>query len=134
MCNRNYLNHEFEAKYSITLFGYSLINISSFQWLPIYKIRILNEESISLVKLVVFTVKLKWHMIAFWKISQKIVKFTAIVSMKFVHFNVSNAMRLLFRKYMNPSQNNDTGLRCNCEHVIYTCSSFKCYTYDCYFV
>jgi len=56
-------------------------------------------------------------MIAFWKISQKIVKFTAIVSMKFVHVRLSSAMRLLFRKYMYLSQNNDIGLCCNCEHV-----------------
>jgi len=35
--------------------------------LPIYKIRILNEESISLLKLVVFAVKFTCYMIAFWK-------------------------------------------------------------------
>ena len=31
LCNISFLNHEFEAKYSITLVGNSLINISSFQ-------------------------------------------------------------------------------------------------------
>jgi len=31
-------------------------------------------------------------MIAFWKISQKIIKFTAIVSMKFIHVSLSNAI------------------------------------------
>jgi len=97
LCNRNYLNHEFEAKHSITLFGYSLINILSSLWLLIYKIRILNEESSSLVKLVVFAVNLTCYMIVVWKISHKIMKFTAIVSMKFVHVSLSNAMRLLFR-------------------------------------
>jgi len=56
LCQKNHLNHEFEAKYSISLFGCSLIDISSFQRLSIYKIRILNEESISLVRLVAFAV------------------------------------------------------------------------------
>jgi len=41
--------------------------------------------------------------------------------MKVVHASLSNATRLLFRKYTNLSQNNDIGLRCNCDHVIYTC-------------